>query len=106
MLRAVADAADATTLIARFPDIADAVRTTTTTNIPLGFLPDLIKIAASLDAEDVATRAIGYPQHSYSVNWKGLPLIDVGEVQATVQEALAAAAAGGSGEAFTAEECG
>jgi LCP family protein required for cell wall assembly len=106
MLRAVADATDAGTLLTRFPDIAEAVRATATTNIPIGVLPDLIRIASSLESSDVATQAIGYPQHSSGINWKGLPLVDVGDVQATVQQALEAAAAGGTGEVFTADECG
>jgi len=105
MLRALAGAADAGTLLTRFPDIAAAVRAAATTSIPVDALPELIRIAASLEAGDIATQAIGYPQHSDGINWKGLPLVDVGEVQATVQRALAAAAAGG-GEGFSADECG
>jgi LCP family protein required for cell wall assembly len=106
MLRALAGAADAGTLLSRFPDIAEAVRAAATTNIPLEALPQLIRIAASLEAGDIATQPIGYPQHSDGINWKGLPLIDVGEVQATVQQAMAGAAAGGTGDGFGADECG
>ena len=42
------------TLVARFPEIVDAITSSTTTDIPLSVVPDLIEIAVSLDLDDVA----------------------------------------------------
>jgi LCP family protein required for cell wall assembly len=106
MLRAVADAADVGTLVSAFPEIAEAISSSTTTDIPLSVVPDLIRIAAALDADRVATVGIGYPNHHDGLDYRGQPIIDVAKVRATVQEALAGAAAGGTGAIFTGDECG
>jgi anionic cell wall polymer biosynthesis LytR-Cps2A-Psr (LCP) family protein len=93
-VRAVAAQASPATIALRFPQIAKAVMSSTTTDVPLSLLPELIEYAASLDASDIATAAFGYPGHAPRVDVRSLPIVDVGRVQATVQEMLAAVEAG------------
>jgi len=99
---------DAATVLTRFSSIARAITGSTTTTVPLDLLPDLIRVAAGLDAGDILTGAIGYPGQTRGTNYMGLPIIDAGAARAKVAGILAALAAGdaGNGGEPAADECG
>jgi len=108
LLRDLASEMDAATVLTRFSSIARAITGSTTTTVPLDLLPDLIRVAAGLDAGDILTGAIGYPGQTRGTNYMGLPIIDAGAARAKVAGILAALAAGdvGSGGEPAADECG
>jgi LCP family protein required for cell wall assembly len=108
LLRDLASEMDAATILTRFTPIARAITTSTTTTVPLDLLPDLIRVAAGLDAGDIATAAIGYPGQTSGTNYMGLPIIDAAKARATVAAVLAGltAADGGEGGEPAVSECG
>ena len=108
LLRDLASEMDAATILTRFTPIARAITTSSTTTLPLDLLPDLIRVAAGLDAGDIATAAIGYPGSTRGTNYMGLPIIDAAKARATVAGVLAGLSAEGGGEGGepAADECG
>ena len=105
LLRDLGAELDAGTLLTRFTPIARAITASTTSTIPLGLLPDLIRVVADLGVGDIATAAIGYPAHSRGINYMNLPIVDAGAARATVAALLAGLADGtaaGGGDS----ECG
>jgi LCP family protein required for cell wall assembly len=89
-LRALAAEIDGVTVATRFPQIARAVRESAKSNIPLSFLPDLVEYAASLDLNDIATVAFGYPYYAHELNFRNLPIVDPERIRAKVRAALQA----------------
>jgi LCP family protein required for cell wall assembly len=96
MIRALAAEATPTTLVTRFRQIAEAIKGSTTTDIPLSSVPELIRIATSLQAADITTLAIGAPSHSNGYDFKNLPIVDPRRVRETVAGALSGLEAGES----------
>jgi LCP family protein required for cell wall assembly len=103
MVRELAAAADAGTLLRSFPEIARAIRTSTTTTLPLELLPDIIDALTGLDENDIATLAIG-AQFSSERNYLNLPIVQPDRVRAAVGSLLAGVAAGTT--LGSASECG
>jgi len=103
-LRALAAEVEPVTLALRFPQIARAVRESTTTNLPLSFLPDLIDYAAALDYGDIAAVVFGYPYYAPELDFRNLPMVDPERIRWKVQSALAAVETA-AGAADLAEEC-
>lgn len=87
-LRALAAQIDGVTVATRFPQIARAVRESAQSNIPLSFLPDLVEYAATLDLNDIATVAFGYPYYAHELNFRNLPIVDPERIRAKVRAAL------------------
>lgn len=87
-LRALAAEIDTVTVATRFPQIARAVRESAISNIPLNFLPDLVEYAATLDLNDIATVAFGYPYYAHEINFRNLPIVDPERIRAKVRAAL------------------
>jgi LCP family protein required for cell wall assembly len=109
LLRDLASEMDAATILTRFTPIARAITTSTTTTLPLDLLPDLIRVAAGLDAADIATAAIGYPSSTKpDLNYMGLPIADPAKARAVVAAVLAGLSAEGEGAGGepAASECG
>jgi LCP family protein required for cell wall assembly len=98
MLRALADEMTPSTLVSRFTQIAGAIKTSTTTNIPLSAVPDLIRLATALEGEDIATLAIGWPTHTGGTDYRGLPTVSPERVRSEIAGVLAGLQAG---ESFT-----
>ncbi len=89
MVRSVAAAADPLTLARSFPRLADAIRGSTSTDIPLDLLPDLIGHTAGLDFDDIATVALTAPRYAAGDDGLGHPRADIPKMRAAVAEALA-----------------
>ncbi len=105
MLRAIADAADPVTILASFGELADVIRASVTTNIPLSILPDLVYVVGRLDAGAIATAAFNPAYHAEAeLNFLSRPIVSVSRVRATVQQVLADVAAGEP--AGDPDECG
>jgi LCP family protein required for cell wall assembly len=104
MLRAIAAEADPFNLITSFPEIADAIKTSTTTDIPLSIVPDLIWLAGNLDYETITTYAFEPGYYAPTRDWRGAPISDSRRIRAKVQEVLTQLTAGAV-EADGEDEC-
>jgi len=104
-IRALADQVTPAAIARRFPQIADALKNSTTTDLPLNFVPDLIEYAASLEAGDIATAVFGYPYHAPELDYRGLPIVRPDRVQGTVRAMLDAVEAGALNGGSIAAEC-
>ncbi len=105
MIRELTAAADPMTLLRSFPSISNAIKTSTTSTIPLGLLPSIIDVVTSLDPEDIATLAIASPAFAKGRNYMELPIFNTPRVHEGVAQLLTGVAAGttlGSAE----DECG
>jgi len=102
LLRAVAAEADPFTIVTSYTAIADAVQSSTVTNIPVSFLPDLVEFASKLDFDDIAT--VGFNPSYYAPTWNRGPIPDPDRIRWKVQKVLTegATAQADSGE----NECG
>lgn len=104
LLRDVAANADPLKMLRSFPAISDAIKSSTTTNIPLGILPDLIEVVAGLERSEITTLALTSSNVARGVDYRGLPIVDVDRMRTVVGEVLA-----GEGSAhhkvLEAEEC-
>ncbi len=94
MMRDVAAEINMTTLLLRFPVISEAIRTSTTTNIPLDYLPYIIEAVGSLQADDIATFSISSYPYVEGLNYMNLPIVDAPAVRAGVADLLAGVSAG------------
>lgn len=103
VIRELAASSDAGTLLRAFPDLSRAIRTSTTTTLPLDLLPSIIDALADLDPEDIATLAIGYPRFASELNYRDLPIVEPPQVRAAVANLLASHAEGTS--VGSADEC-
>jgi LCP family protein required for cell wall assembly len=84
VLSALAAGADPLKVLARFDRIADAVKRSVTTDIRLALLPELARLAAELEADDIAT--VGFVPNYYSSEWiEGAWAPDVAKIQRTVR---------------------
>jgi len=64
VIKAAVTQADTVKLIKAFPSLLDLMEQYVTTDIPLTFLPDLVRIAGEIDYDDVAT--VGFVPPTYS----------------------------------------
>lgn len=86
LLRAVAAEADPFTILTAYPAIADAVQSSTVTNIPVSFLPDLVDFAATLDFDDIAT--VGFNPTYYAPTWNRGPIPSADRIRWKVEKVL------------------
>jgi LCP family protein required for cell wall assembly len=84
VLSAVAREADAAALLGSFPRLASVVKERVATNVPVALLPDLIKLAAMIDAGAISS--IGFAPPRYNAGWTQdeYPIPDVDLIQHTV----------------------
>ncbi len=107
MIRELAAELDAFTFLRRFPAIAAAIRTSTTTTLPLELLPELIEALGAMDAGDIATLAIASPGFAESEpNYMNLPIVEPWRVRDAVAELLDGLAVGAVPTESAEEECG
>ncbi len=89
VIRAAATQADTITLIRSFPKLLDMMKTYVTTDIPISILPDLVKVAGTIDREQVATIGFVPPRYNDGRTPKKYPIPDVGRIRAKVRDVLA-----------------
>jgi LCP family protein required for cell wall assembly len=106
MIRELAAELNPFTLLRSFPTIAEAIRTSTTTTLPLEVLPELIEMLGGLDTGDIATLAIAAPAFSQTErNYMNLPIVEAWRVRAAVTELLDGPAPGSPSVGDAEAEC-
>lgn len=90
LLKAIAGEADPGTIVRRFNAIADAVKRSVKTDVPLDFLPALIQYGAELDFDDIATIGFVPPDYAHERDHRDHPIPDLELIQAAVAQALSA----------------
>ena len=103
LLRSAAADVDALGVFRAFPAILAAVQESTTTNIPLSLLPDLVRLGAELDLDRISTVGFVPPYYAPTWNPKG-PVPDVDRIRAKVRKVLAEGTVGQSSSGDS--ECG
>ncbi len=88
LLRAVAADADPLTLLRSFPAIANAIESYVVTDVPVAFLPDLVRAAAKLDFSNIATVGFNPPYYAPERDHKYHPIPDVGRIRYKVKRVL------------------
>jgi LCP family protein required for cell wall assembly len=88
LLRAVAGEADPLTLLRSFPAIADAIESYVVTDVPVTFLPDLVRAAATLDFSSIATVGFNPPYYAPERDAKFHPIPDIGRIRWKVKKVL------------------
>jgi len=88
LLRAVAADADPLTLLRSFPAVADAIESYVVTDIPVVFLPDLVRAAATLDFSSIATVGFNPPYYAPERDHNYHPIPDVGRIRWKVKNVL------------------
>jgi LCP family protein required for cell wall assembly len=89
LLRAVAAEADPLTLFRSFPAIADAIERYVVTDVPVSFLPDLVRAAAGLDFSGIATVGFNPPYYAPERDFKYHPIPDLDRIRSKVKRVLA-----------------
>jgi len=105
MLQSLAAEATPSTLVASFSAIADAVRSSAVTDIPISFLPELVTFASRLDLDDIETVAFQPTYYAPTRDFLGHPIPDVGRIRAKVRNVLASVADPASSVATEDAEC-
>jgi LCP family protein required for cell wall assembly len=88
LLRAVAGKADPFTLLRSFPAIANAIESYVVTDVPVAFLPDLVRAASKLDFASIATVGFNPPYYAPGRDHKGHPIPDIGRIRWKVKKVL------------------
>ncbi len=88
LLRAVAADSDPWTLLRSFPAIADAIERYVVTDVPVAFLPDLVRAAATLDFSGIATVGFNPPYYAPERDHKYHPIPDVKRIRAKVTKVI------------------
>jgi LCP family protein required for cell wall assembly len=88
MLRSLATEATPATLVSSFSAIADAVRNSATTDIPVSFLPEFVTFATKLDVSDIETVAFQPTFYAPTRDFLGHPIPDVKRIRSKVKRVL------------------
>ena len=88
LLRAVAGETDPFTLFRSFPAVASAIESYVVTDVPVAFLPDLVRAAAKLDFANIATVGFNPPYYAPERDHKYHPIPDLGRIRWKVQRVL------------------
>ncbi|MCB2223613.1 MAG: LCP family protein [Actinobacteria bacterium] len=88
LIRSVAAAADPLTLLWNFSSIVGAIKDNTTTNIPLEFLPELVRAAAELQLDDIATVSLTGSYYYDEEDWRGIPTPELSHMRWRVRTML------------------
>jgi LCP family protein required for cell wall assembly len=88
MIRAVADQSNQVKLVTAFPALLDVFQESVVTDIPLSFLPDLVKLAARVDTANVATVGLVPPTYSAGRTPGKYPIPNVQRIRWKVRDVL------------------
>jgi LCP family protein required for cell wall assembly len=87
-LTALTKQIDVVTVLRNFGTLATTVERSVQTDIPLGRLPDLVRLAAAIDPGQTLTETFGVPYIERRRASDGYPVPDVEEIRATVRETI------------------
>ncbi len=102
-VREVVGQVSPSTVIINFDRIARAISRYARTDIPLIILPDLIQVVADLEKTDIATMAIQPGNLAPTINYRGLPVLDIDRTRAAVRNVINGL---GTGDTGLNNECG
>jgi len=88
VIKAAVTQADTVKIIKAFPDLLDLMEQYVTTDVPLTFLPDLVRIAGAIDYNDVATVGFVPPTYSAGRTPGKFPIPNVQRIRAKIQKVL------------------
>ncbi len=88
VIKAAATQADTLTLIRSYPTLLRLVERYVTTDIPLTFLPDLVKIAGTIAYDDIATVGFVPPTYNSGRTPKKYPIPNVERIRWKVRQVL------------------
>jgi len=88
LIRAITTQANTVQLVTAFPTLLDLVEESVTTDIPLTFLPDLIRITASVDFDSVATVGLVPPTYSAGRTPAKYPIPNVERIRWKVRDVV------------------
>jgi LCP family protein required for cell wall assembly len=88
VIRAAATQADTFTIIRAFPRLLDLMEKYVTTDIPVSFLPDLVRIAGTIDYRNVATIGFVPPTYNSGRTPGHYPIPNVERIRAKVRQVL------------------
>jgi anionic cell wall polymer biosynthesis LytR-Cps2A-Psr (LCP) family protein len=96
MVRSVAAAADPVDILWRFDEIATAIRDNTTTNIPLDFLPELVRVGANLSLDDIVTVRLTGSYYYEEKDFRNIPIPNLDHIRWRVRTVLEGSSEGSS----------
>lgn len=88
LLKSLAGEAEPAAVVRRFNAIANAVKRSVRTDVPLDLLPTLIRHAAELDSDDITTIGFVPPEYAPERDHRNHPIPDLERIQAAVADAL------------------
>lgn len=88
VIKAAATQADPVTLVRSFPRLLDIMEEYVTTDIPIAFLPDLVRIAGTIDFDNVATVGLTPPRYSAGRTPGKYPIPNVSRMRAKVADII------------------
>ena len=102
-VREVVGQVSPSTVVLNFDRIARAISRYARTDIPLLILPDLIQVVADVEKTDIATMAIQPGYLADTINYRGLPVLNIDRTRAAVRDVMNGL---GSGDMGLNSECG
>ena len=88
VIKAAATQADTVTLVMAFPQLLEFTERYVTTDIPVSFLPDLVRIAGKIDYQNVATVGLVPPTYSAGRTPNSYPIPNVSRMRWKVQDVI------------------
>jgi LCP family protein required for cell wall assembly len=88
VMKAAATQADTVTLLRAFPNLLNLMEEYVTTDIPITFLPDLVRIAGTIDSDNIATVGFTPPTYNSGRTPGHYPIPNVERIRWKVQEVL------------------
>ncbi len=84
VLEAVLEQSDATELLVNFPKLAEVIKDSMETDIPVDLLPDLIELASIVDTEQIVSVRFIPPRYVAGRNESGFPIPSLDEIRRVV----------------------
>lgn len=88
VIKAAATQADTVTLVRTFPKLLRLMKEYVTTDIPVTFLPDLVRIAGTMDYQDIATVGLVPPTYTAGRTPAHYPIPDVERMRWKVRDVV------------------
>ncbi|MDJ0791784.1 MAG: LCP family protein [Acidimicrobiia bacterium] len=88
VVKAAVTQADTLTLVQTLPELLDLMEQYVTTDIPVSFLPDLVRIAGTIDYDNIATVGLTPPRYSAGRTPGKYPIPNVSRMRAKVQDVI------------------
>ena len=88
VIKAAATQADTLTIARTLPELLDHMERYVTTDIPVNFLPDLVRIAGTIDYDNIATVGLVPPTYSAGRTPGKYPIPNVGRMRWKVQDVI------------------